>query len=128
MTEAEVQSVWAMEESQANLIPIADRNYGMAHMHYVHRCELAFSSLLTKLYDRVLDTAHALDAEYWGAIRHESHCCRPEVELIDYDVERLGRAGTFGDHRDSESIVTVVVMLSPPEACSQAFEHRCTEN
>jgi len=53
-----------------------------------------------------------MDDTYWGKFQKKSKRCRPKFEYIDYDVERLGKKGSFSKHFDNYSTVTVICMLT----------------
>merc|ERR1719198_987131 len=60
-----------------------------------------------------MKTAWGIDGELWENIESGTTLF-PEIEYIVYDVVKLGEPGTIHPHRDNQSMVTMVVLLSPP--------------
>ncbi|CAJ1334049.1 unnamed protein product, partial [Effrenium voratum] len=64
----------------------------------------------------------ALDAELWQQIEIGDRFF-PEIEYIVYDVSSLGEAGKIEPHRDNQSQVTVVVLLSQRKEFQGGVNH-----
>ena len=57
-----------------------------------------------------------MDETYWRKFLTENKRARPQIEYIDYDVDRLGSEGTFEEHVGNYAAVTAIVLLSDPDA------------
>eukprot|EP00931_Biecheleriopsis_adriatica_P046196 TRINITY_DN26514_c0_g1_i2.p1 TRINITY_DN26514_c0_g1~~TRINITY_DN26514_c0_g1_i2.p1 ORF type:complete len:259 (-),score=58.14 TRINITY_DN26514_c0_g1_i2:121-864(-) len=91
---------------------INDRSDDLVYKHNVWRIEHQLKEFAAQLYERLMQTAQALDAQLWHGIRKDETYF-PEIEYIEYDVRKLGEPGTIEKHRDNESQVTAVVLLTP---------------
>ena len=58
-------------------------------------------------------TAWSVDQEIWKNLGPFDYTL-PQIEYIEYDVEKLGCEGKIGKHNDNGSMVSVVVLLSDP--------------
>ena len=56
----------------------------------------------------------AADERYYRKFPTPDKLFKPEIEYIDYDVEKLGHAGSFAIHVDNKSVITIVCMLQRP--------------
>ncbi|CAE7544395.1 ZFP36L1 [Symbiodinium natans] len=90
---------------------IDDRDDELIYRHEVWRMEHELQEAMPKVYTRLMEYCRALDNELWGEIEVGDRFY-PEIEYIQYDVGKLGEAGTIEPHTDNESQVTVVVLLS----------------
>lgn len=93
---------------------IDDRCADLVYKHEVWRIEWQLKEACLDLYDRLMNAAWALDVRLWQGIRSQK--LFPEIEYIVYDVQSLGEPGKISKHRDNESQVTAVVLLSDPQA------------
>lgn len=93
---------------------IHDRDDDLDYRHRVWRFEHELKLIGRHVYDRLMDAARAVDAELWNNLE-EGDEVFPEIEYIVYDVKDLGEPGKINPHRDNQSKVSAVVLLSPPE-------------
>lgn len=102
--------------SQSSVIEINDRKDYLAFKHRVWRFDIQLRAMHPELYTRLLALMHSADRERWTRLSTRSRKVYPEVEYIDYDVEYEGSPCFIEPHVDNKSAVTLVAMLSPPEA------------
>jgi len=97
---------------------IHDRKGYLAFKHRVWRFELQLRALQPELYARLMRLMRQADNEKWSKLLKRSKRGRvyPEIEYIDYDVEHEGSACFIEPHVDNKSAVTLVAMLSAPDA------------
>lgn len=99
---------------EPSVAEVDDRDDDLDYKHHVWRFEHEIKEHGKTIYDKLLTTARGIDAELWGAIE-ENETLFPEIEYIVYDVEKLSEPGKISPHRDNQSKVSAVVLLSPPE-------------
>lgn len=99
--------------SDSSLEEIDDRSDELVYKHNVWRIEKQLKVEAPKIYRRLMQCARGLDGELWNAL-HDGDVVFPEIEYIVYNVLKLGEPGTISPHRDNDSMVTMVVLLSPP--------------
>merc|ERR1719433_1181887 len=90
---------------------VDDRGAEVSYAHRVWRIEGALTRRHGDLYEKLTRTAWAVDRCLWRNLEDFAY---PEIEYIEYDVEKLGKPGAFGKHTDNDSLVTMVVLLSDP--------------
>lgn len=95
---------------------INDRKGALAFKHRVWRFDLQLRALNPELYRRLMDLMVMADAGKWRRMAQKSVTVFPEVEFIDYDVDAEGGHCFIEPHVDNKSAVSLVAMLSPPEA------------
>ena len=72
----------------------------------------SFSWLVSR-YQKLLLTAWSVDQHIWKNLGPFDYTL-PQIEYIEYDVEKLGCEGKIAKHNDNGSMVSVVVLLSDP--------------
>eukprot|EP00928_Gymnodinium_smaydae_P028414 TRINITY_DN21678_c0_g5_i1.p1 TRINITY_DN21678_c0_g5~~TRINITY_DN21678_c0_g5_i1.p1 ORF type:complete len:347 (+),score=64.98 TRINITY_DN21678_c0_g5_i1:72-1112(+) len=92
---------------------IFDRKQYLAFKHRVVRFEMQLRALEPALYAKLMALMRAADAEGWKRLRKKKSQVYPEVEFIEYDVEREQGECYIEPHVDNKSGVTLVAMLSP---------------
>lgn len=95
---------------------VFDRKKTLTYKHRVTRFEMQLRALQPELYARVLALMRRADGAKWRRLRATSEVLYPEIEHIEYNVEREGGPCFIAPHRDNKSAVTLVVMLSAPSA------------
>mmetsp|Transcript_36772 Transcript_36772/g.84905 ORF Transcript_36772/g.84905 Transcript_36772/m.84905 type:complete len:360 (+) Transcript_36772:16-1095(+) len=95
---------------------INDRKGYLAFKHRVWRFELQLRALYPELYARLMTLMSSADEAQWQRLRAKSKKVYPEVEYIEYDVEEMGEPCFIEPHVDNKSAVTMVAMLSTPDA------------
>eukprot|EP00406_Dinophysis_acuminata_P068514 CAMPEP_0179281168 /NCGR_PEP_ID=MMETSP0797-20121207/37013_1 /TAXON_ID=47934 /ORGANISM="Dinophysis acuminata, Strain DAEP01" /LENGTH=364 /DNA_ID=CAMNT_0020989865 /DNA_START=37 /DNA_END=1131 /DNA_ORIENTATION=- len=96
---------------------IHDRKYSLAFKHKVWRFDLQFRALQPQLYRRLLHLMCQADAEKWQGLPSSAKKkgkVYPEIEYIEYNVEKFGEACFIEPHVDNKSAVTLIAMLSAP--------------
>lgn len=96
---------------------IDDRDDNLMYKHHVWRVEKVLKERCRDLYDKVTTAAWGIDAKLWENI-DSGMTLYPEIEYIEYDVAKLGEAGTINVHRDNMSQVSMVALLSWPNEFS----------
>ncbi|GMH47151.1 hypothetical protein TrVE_jg3052 [Triparma verrucosa] len=77
--------------------------------------ESGLYSNLPKIFNRVTHTQWLMDDLYWLKFPTNNKQTRVQIEIIDYDTDRIGKEATFNEHIDNYSVVTMIAMLSDPE-------------
>ncbi|CAK9034784.1 Uncharacterized protein SCF082_LOCUS21001 [Durusdinium trenchii] len=95
---------------------INDRKGYLAFKHRVWRFELQLRALWPDLYARLMAVMRSADEAKWKRLSAKSRKVYPEVEYIEYDVEEMKEPCFIEPHVDNKSAVTLVAMLSPPNA------------
>jgi len=60
----------------------------------------------------MVNTAWSIDSHLWKNVPTDGIEVYPELELIEYDVKKMGQAGEIDPHVDNESLVSMVVLLT----------------
>ena len=97
---------WALELGR-------DKSTGYAQ--YVHRLEQELHDQREDLFNRIIGTAWVLDSKYWRKFPFKQKISRPQIEYIDYDVDRMGKTGSFDAHVDNYAAVTSIILLTRPK-------------
>ncbi|CAE8597662.1 unnamed protein product [Polarella glacialis] len=92
---------------------VKDRHSSLAFKHNVRRVEAVLRESARRLYAKLLCTAWAVDHRLWRSMRPEEYVL-PQIEYIEYDVEKIGGEGGIGKHTDNGSLVSMVVLISDP--------------
>ncbi|CAE7201283.1 unnamed protein product [Symbiodinium pilosum] len=106
----------AAAAKHASVKEINDRKGYLAFKHRVWRFELQLRSLSPELYARLMALMRNADEAQWQRLCAKSKKVYPEVEYIEYDVEEMGEPCFIEPHVDNKSAVTLVAMLSAPDA------------
>jgi len=94
---------------------IHDRKGYLAFKHTVWRFEMQLRAMHPGLYVRLMDLMRHADEARWRRLRKKSAKVYPEIEYIEYDVQRMGEPCYIEPHVDNKSAVTLVAMLSDPQ-------------
>jgi len=96
---------------------IHDRKQYLAFKHHVVRFEMQLRALDRSLYRRLLRLMRTTDVDKWSRLNRRTRVY-PEIEYIEYDVEREGGPCYIEPHIDNKSVVTLIAMLSTREQYS----------
>ncbi|CAE7864339.1 unnamed protein product [Symbiodinium necroappetens] len=110
LTDAEIETLNAVA-GHAN--SWEDRHEGLIFTHYVRRIESALREVDLDLYQKLLLTAWSVDQQIWKNLGPLDYTL-PQIEYIEYDVEKLGCEGKIAKHNDNGSMVSLVALLSDP--------------
>eukprot|EP00520_Triparma_pacifica_P018806 CAMPEP_0118668172 /NCGR_PEP_ID=MMETSP0785-20121206/20200_1 /TAXON_ID=91992 /ORGANISM="Bolidomonas pacifica, Strain CCMP 1866" /LENGTH=323 /DNA_ID=CAMNT_0006562719 /DNA_START=85 /DNA_END=1057 /DNA_ORIENTATION=- len=87
-------------------------NKDTTYDQFISRVELQLYNERRRYFDRIIEASWMMDHRRWRKFGTSTKACKPQMEYIDYDVDRLGRKGTFSQHVDNFSTVTVICMLT----------------
>ncbi|CAE7272779.1 unnamed protein product [Symbiodinium sp. CCMP2456] len=110
----EIEAI-AAAAKHSSVKEINDRKGYLAFKHRVWRFELQLRSLYPELYARLMALMRSADEAQWQRLC-KSKKVYPEVEYIEYDVDEMGEPCFIEPHVDNKSAVTMVAMLSAPDA------------
>lgn len=110
----EIEAI-AAAAKHSSVKEINDRKGYLAFKHRVWRFELQLRSLYPELYARLMALMRSADEAQWQRLS-KSKKVYPEVEYIEYDVDEMGEPCFIEPHVDNKSAVTMVAMLSAPDA------------
>jgi len=110
----EIEAI-AAAAKHSSVKEINDRKGYLAFKHRVWRFELQLRSLYPDLYARLMALMRSADDAQWQRLA-KSKKVYPEVEYIEYDVDEMGEPCFIEPHVDNKSAVTMVAMLSAPDA------------
>jgi len=93
---------------------ITDRSDNLNYKHNAYRLEKLVRLWRPKLFNQMVNTAWSIDSHLWKNVPTDGIEVYPELELIEYDVKKMGQAGEIDPHVDNESLVSMVVLLTEP--------------
>eukprot|EP00966_Prymnesium_polylepis_P266006 6144700-Prymnesium_polylepis.2 len=117
LSDREIAAVHAIAEPVTRREPWnleLGRDKSTGYSQYVHRVEQELHDGRRDLFDRIVGASWALDERYWNKFPLPNKGCRPQMEYIDYDIDRLGKKGTFETHVDNYAAVTSIILLTRP--------------
>ncbi|CAK8991514.1 unnamed protein product [Durusdinium trenchii] len=88
---------------------IDDRDDELGYAHEVWRMEEVMQMNHPSLFQKLIDSAWSIERRMWGNILEFVF---PEIEYIDYNVQKLAKPGSIARHADNDSMVTMVALLS----------------
>ncbi|CAE7821267.1 unnamed protein product [Symbiodinium sp. CCMP2456] len=112
LTDSEIKTLNAVA-GHAHSWEVKDRHEGLIFTHYVRRIESALREVDLDLYQKLLLTAWSVDQQIWKNLGPLDYTL-PQIEYIEYDVEKLGCEGKIAKHNDNGSMVSLVALLSDP--------------
>lgn len=72
-----------------------NRNKYTSYAQYIARVEVEIYETRRDLFDRIVETSWVMDELKWNKFGKKAKSAKPQIEYIDYDVKRLGKAGSF---------------------------------
>ncbi|GMH68924.1 hypothetical protein TrLO_g1247 [Triparma laevis f. longispina] len=88
------------------------RDLTTKHDQLIARVEAELFYEERDIFDRFIETGWEFDRAKWRKFDTIKLNNKPQIEFIDYNVAKIGRPGTFDQHTDNYSTVTIICMLS----------------